>query len=391
MTREEYEILLRPEVVRAIAENRGRDSVAVALDSRIPHAREVASQVKYLARAASKLPSYAAAGCILPQRAFEQSSGEVCAALKPGCGGSALDLTCGLGVDTAALARRFGRVVAVERDEVLADVARENFRRLGIANVEVVTGDSAAYLRRALDEGRRFDWIYADPDRRDAAGRKMVCLEDCSPDIVPLLPEIRGTGQSLCVKLSPMFDVGEAFRIFGPCEVEAVSLGGECKEVNVHVRSGDGQSSVTAVAADSHGGVCRVSFPHGESAGELCRGPFRAERYRWIGVPDAALQKARLVARTLAGRADVWSENGFAFAAEAVEGVPVRWFEIAAAEPYNPRRLRRELHGARVEILRRDFPLSTAEICRACGVREGGGVRAAFTCAGGERLAIIIK
>ncbi|MDE6779805.1 MAG: methyltransferase domain-containing protein [Alistipes sp.] len=391
MTREEYEILLRPETVRAIAGNRGRDSVEVALDGRLTHAREVASQVKYLARAESKLPSYAAAGCILPPRAFEQSSSEVCAALKPGSGDAALDLTCGLGVDTAAVARRFGRVVAVERDEVLADVARENFRRLGIANVEVVTADSAEYLRRALDEGRRFDWIYADPDRRDAAGRKMVCLEDCSPDLVPLLPEIRRSGQALCVKLSPMFDVDEAFRIFGPCEVETVSLGGECKEVNVHLRPDAVQSSVTAVAADSHGAVCRVSFPREDAAGELCREPFRAERYRWLGVPDAALQKARLVARTLAGRADVWSENGFAFAAEAVEGVPVRWFGIEAAEPYNPRRLRRELHGARVEILRRDFPLSTAEICRACGIREGGGMRAAFTRAGGEKLMIRLK
>ncbi|MDE6858476.1 MAG: SAM-dependent methyltransferase, partial [Alistipes sp.] len=264
-------------------------------------------------------------------------------------------------------------------------------RRLGIANVEVVTADSAEYLRRALDEGRRFDWIYADPDRRDAAGRKMVCLEDCSPDLVPLLPEIRRSGQALCVKLSPMFDVDEAFRIFGPCEVETVSLGGECKEVNVHLRPDAVQSSVTAAAADSHGAVCRVSFPREDAAGELCREPFRAERYRWLGVPDAALQKARLVARTLAGRADVWSENGFAFAAEAVEGVPVRWFGIEAAEPYNPRRLRRELHGARVEILRRDFPLSTAEICRACGIREGGGMRAAFTRAGGEKLMIRLK
>ena len=86
MTREEFSILCLPEVRQAIAGNRSRDAAAVAFDRRIPHPREVASQVKYLARAAVKLPSYAAAGCILPPRAFEQSSGELCAACKHGTG-----------------------------------------------------------------------------------------------------------------------------------------------------------------------------------------------------------------------------------------------------------------------------------------------------------------
>ena len=76
MTPEEYELLLTDEVQRAIAVSRGRDPLDVALDRTVPHARLVATQVKYLARAASKLPSYAAAQCILPPLAFEQASSE---------------------------------------------------------------------------------------------------------------------------------------------------------------------------------------------------------------------------------------------------------------------------------------------------------------------------
>lgn len=67
---------------RAIAANRGRDPLEVALDRNTPHARLVATQVKYLARAEAKLPSYAAAQCILPPLAFEQASSEACAAHK---------------------------------------------------------------------------------------------------------------------------------------------------------------------------------------------------------------------------------------------------------------------------------------------------------------------
>lgn len=59
----------------------------------------MATQVKYLARAAQKLPSYAAAQCILPPLAFEQASSEACAAHKLLEGDTVLDLTCGLGAD----------------------------------------------------------------------------------------------------------------------------------------------------------------------------------------------------------------------------------------------------------------------------------------------------
>ena len=169
----------------------------------------MATQVKYLARAAQKLPSYAAAQCILPPLAFEQASSEACAARKLLEGDTVLDLTCGLGVDALFLSRRFRRVVTLERNEVLARVAAENFSRMGVANVEVVCMSAEEYLRR---DGLRFDWIYADPDRRSAQGRKLVRLEDCSPDIVALKPRLAQVSGRLCVKNSPLFDVGEALR-----------------------------------------------------------------------------------------------------------------------------------------------------------------------------------
>lgn len=185
----EYTLLLTDEVQRAIAANRGRDPLEVALDRNTPHARLVATQVKYLARAEAKLPSYAAAQCILPPLAFEQASSEACAAHKRIAGGAVLDLTCGLGADAFFLARRFRRVVTLERDQTLARIAAENFRRLGATNIEVVNTSAEAYLAQP---GLHFDWVYADPDRRSGDGRKLVRLEDCSPDILSLMPLMAG-------------------------------------------------------------------------------------------------------------------------------------------------------------------------------------------------------
>ena len=226
MTSEEYELLLTDEVQRAIAASRGRDPLDVALDRTIPHARLVATQVKYLARAASKLPSYAAAQCILPPLAFEQASSEACAAHKRIDGDTSLDLTCGLGVDALFLSRRFRRVVTLERSETLARIAAENFRRLQAANIEVVHTSAEEYLQRP---GLRFDWIFADPDRRSADGRKLVRLEACSPDVTALMPLIMRASGRLCIKNSPLFDVDEALRLFPDSRVEVVSLGDESR------------------------------------------------------------------------------------------------------------------------------------------------------------------
>ena len=99
ITYEQFTLLCTEEIRRAVDENISRDPLAVALDKRVTHAAEVATQVKYLDRARKKLPSYYEARCIIPSLAFEQSSSEECAGHKPLGGGSVLDLTCGLGVD----------------------------------------------------------------------------------------------------------------------------------------------------------------------------------------------------------------------------------------------------------------------------------------------------
>ena len=370
MTLEEYEWLVSDEATRAVAANRSRDPLEVALDPRVPCARTVATQVKYLQRAASKLPSYAAAQCLLPPLAFEQASSERCAMHKCIGGDSVLDLTCGLGVDAWALSRRFGRVVTLERSEVLARVARENFRRLGVANIEVVAVSAEEYLEQAPE---RFDWVYADPDRRSASGRKLVRLEDCSPSVPALLPAIRRAGRRLCLKNSPLFDVGEALRLFPDSRVEVVSLDGECKEVMV---CDDGTGPAVTATALGSGERSFTARPDAEAPHP---GAFDPSRYAWLTVPDVALQKARLARLHLAGKADIWSDNGFGFSAERPLDVIGKVFAVERIEPYDPRRLRRELKGCGATILKRDFPLAAEEIMRRTGLRAGDGVRLAFT------------
>ncbi len=382
LTHEEFLKLCTAEVRDAIEAAQGRDPLAVAMDRKIAEARLVATQVKYLARAARKLPSYAAALCILPPRAFEQSSSEATAAHKALEGDAVLDLTCGLGVDALALSRRFRRVVALERDAVLAEVARENFSRLGVANIEVVNSAAEDYLATCRE---RFDWVYADPDRRSAEGRKMVRLEDCSPDVVSLRDRIAAIAPRLAVKNSPLFDVDEARRLFPTARIEVVSLHDECKEVNIY-DDGSGPS-ITATA------LGKGSF---SAAPDMVQPPlpesFDAAEYRYLIVPDVALQKARLVRRHLdAEGIDCWSDNGFGFARHEPQGLLGRVLAVEAIEPYDPRALKREMKGRGVELFRRDFPVAAEEVMRRMGAHPGGEHRMAVTKIGGDFWTIRLK
>ena len=383
MTHEEKDILLLREVRDAIDANIERDPVRIALDRNIPHAREVATQVKYLQRARTKLPMLYDARCIIPQRAFEQSSSQQCAAAKRIEGESLLDLTCGLGIDAMSFARKFKRVVAIERDEVLAEVVRENLRRLNIANIEVVTSSAEDYLASCNEH---FDWVYADPDRRTAEGRRVVRLEDCSPNMLELWPAIERISKRVAIKNSPLFDVDEAFRLFGDCSVEVISLGGECKEVMIYVDGAEPRLVAEAV------GVGRYEVSRDEALkASLSSHDFAAEEYRYLIVPDVALQKARLTASALQGKADIWSNNSFGFARQKTEGVLGRTEKIISVEEYDSKALRRELKGKGVDIMMRDFPTSLDEVRRKCGLRSGNTHRIALTRIGGKCYTIWLE
>lgn len=380
ITAEEFELLRTEELRQAVAAARGRDPLDVALDRTVPHARLVATQVKYLARAERKLPTYAAAQCILPPRAFEQASSEATAAHKAIEGDTVLDLTCGLGVDSLYLSRRFRRVVALERDPLLARITSENFSRMGVANIEVVNTSAEEYLRQ---EGLHFDWIYADPDRRSAEGRKLVLLEACSPDILTLKPLLDRVSERLCLKNSPLFDVDEALRLFPDSRVEVLSLGDECKEMLIYA---DGTGPLVTATALGIG-----SFAAAPGAVPPETPPFDPERFRWLVIPDVALRKARLTRLHLAGKADCWSDNGFGFAAAEPHGVIGRVSPIESIEPYDPKRLKRGLKGRGVEILKRDFPLPPDELMRRLGAHPGADLRMAFTKIGNDFWAIRLK
>lgn len=380
----EIEALLSPEVRAAIEENIERNPNDIALSKGVPSPRLVATQVKYLQRARRKLPSYYTARAILPSLAFEQSSSEECAAHKRFEGGLALDLTCGLGVDSLYLSRRFGRVVASEHNPTLATITRHNLQLLGAHNVEIFEGKAEELLERT----DHAELIYADPDRRSAEGRKLVCLEDCSPNIAELLPRLKEKADNLAIKLSPLFDVKEALVRFGEgSEVEVISLGGEVKEVVVYWSKGATGHTITATALGSGS----ISVDADNRRNLTPSEPFEPSEYHYLVVPDAALRKAGLVAEWYA-REGLDCYGPYGFAAHKPQGTMGHIYRIKVSLPYQPKQMKKLLGRERnIELIRHSFPLSSAAICKALGVREGAGPRWAFAEIEGKMWAFEIE
>ena len=376
---EEFSILCSAECYDAVKANIERKPTDIALDRRVPHASVVATQVKNLQKCRAKLPSYFAVQAIVPTLAYEQSSSEECALRKQLSGESVLDLTCGLGVDAYALSKRFKRVLTIERNEMVAEVARENFRRLGADNIEVICSSAEEYL---ADCTEHFDWCFSDPDRRGSKGEKLVRLEDCSPDVVALMPTLQKIAERICIKCSPLFDVDEAFRLFGDCSVETVSLGGEAKEVNIYI---DGSASkLSAVAIGAGEFSCSVEE---RNSAKWSAQPADLSQYRYITLPDVALQHSRMVAVAFEGKCDVWSNNGVALSTEKPEGVLGRLFEVEAIYEIDSA-FKKMMRGRKAEIYRRDFPMANAEICKRYRCSEGGSEKWCFTRIGESFIAI---
>ncbi|MBO5902915.1 MAG: SAM-dependent methyltransferase [Tidjanibacter sp.] len=384
MTHSELELLQTDEVRTLIEQNIERDPNKIALDKRIPHAGLVATQVKYLQRARRKLPDYYEARAIIPAIAYEQSSSLQSASTKLESGALCIDLTCGLGVDSLALSKQFERVISVEIDPIRAEVARVNFARLGATNIEVVCASAEEFV--ASFEGKA-DLVYADPDRREQ-GKRLVHPEECSPNVVALLPRLREIAKRLMFKNSPLFDTEEAFHIFGEeCRVEAVSVAGECKEVVVTLGEGIAEPEIVARAVGIGDFALRRA-----TRGTASPDSSRSIEWRWLLVPDVALRKARIATdycRTFEG-VEIFGNESYAFAESAPEGFIGKCWEIDSIHPYKPKELQKKI-GKKIEILRQNFPYSTAEICRSLKVKEGGSERWAMTTAAGSEWAIKLK
>ena len=352
----------------------------------------------------TKLPEwYEIPEIIYPDRlSFEQSSSSATAKYKASIadrivnGGRIADLTGGLGADSIAFSRVASQVMYNEMEPVRAEAARHNFPLLGAENISVSSfcveeagkSEGAANFWETL---KRFspDLVYMDPARRSATGSKVFLLEDCSPDVLTLIPDIFGICNNLLLKLSPMADISMLLKRLqdhgaGTKELHIVSAGGECKELLLWCTPST--TDDTALIINENGNILRTSIA-AESAAvpQFLQDAAQLNSMQFLFEPGKALAKAGLFNAicTMQDNADDGTmllkagRSTHLYFTDSQNNASNfgKTFKIIGLAPFCKQGIRDfSAKYPRAEVSARNLPLTSEELRRKLKVQSGGDI-----------------
>ncbi|MCD7962211.1 MAG: hypothetical protein LUF90_01360 [Rikenellaceae bacterium] len=354
----------------------------------------VCRQIKYLQKCRVKIPEYFNARCIIPPISFEQASSGITALSKEYSGKLCIDLTCGLGVDSYFFSKKFGQVISIEKNKVLSEIAKLNFKSLGAENITVINKCAEDFITDYT--GPKADVLYIDPARRDDKGGKKFLLEDCSPDIQGIIEQCLKISERTVIKLSPLFDIKEITEKFSTCldKIDIISVRDECKEVIAECSSTNHKPvtiTVNAVGGKKYDFSIEDSGVRDEKISDI-------ESYNYLLVPDVCFYKGRLTVayfKKYLSDTDIStpSSTGFSFSKSVPYDFCGKAYKITELTEYNPKKVRNLLKGKGIKnltILKKDFQFPLYEITKALKIGTGGNNFAAVTTVNGKKYFMLL-
>ena len=294
------------------------------------------------------------------------------------------DLGCGIGGDAMALAGLGLDVLAVERDEATAACATVNLGHLPTARV--VHADA-----REIDlAAEGIDAIYADPARRNAAGRRVFDVASYEPPLAELLA-MRERVPALGVKVAPGIphrDLPEQ------AHAQWVSVDGHVVEAGLWF---------AGLAPEGPGRSALVIRPGGAAtataAGDPRRDPERAPHgplAAYLYEPDGALIRAGLVNQVCEAVGGVLVDPSIAYvtAPRLVATPYATTYRVVDRLPFGLKRLRsylRERGVGRVAIKKRGTAVSPESLRRQLDLRGPAESTLVLTRVGGAQTVLVVE
>lgn len=335
-------------------------------------------QIEGRERTADKLPTFASIpDWWYPVRlSCEQCSSELTArykasllsplALGEGKEERFLDLTGGYGVDTYFLSEQFIHTDYVEQNEELCRIAAHNFALSQKSKVERQKLSIAIHNTTAEDfllssPCGEAGWglIFLDPARRDSHGSKVFRIEECTPNVVELLPTLLAHSKRLLIKLSPMLDLTQAVTSLSQVnwDIHIVAIKNEVKEVLL-LSGGTGQITTIDLAQKDQAFVftreeeqhCGLDIRDGKLANYLYE-------------PNAAILKAgayKLVAQRF-GLHKLDVNTHLYTSRQFIENFPGRVWRITEKQNLK-----------QANVLTRNYPLTSEQLKKKLHLRDGG-------------------
>ncbi len=335
-------------------------------------------QIKGRQIAKNKLPTwYAHLEIVYPSHlSLEQASSEVTARYKTSLIGNEVqsfaDLTGGMGVDFSFLATRFEKSIYVEQNKELCETAVYNFNLLGIKKFFVENSSSETFLSKT----DAVDVIYLDPSRRDQSGRKVVRIEDCSPNVAEIQDLLFKKSKLVLVKFSPMLDIALAVKnLKNINEIHVVSVDNECKELLFLLSGTPKLTKYVAVNLNKITGIQKYCFTPEEEQNSAVS--FAETVRKYLYEPNSSILKAGAF-RSVACKFSVQKlhVNSHLYTSDKlVLDFPGRIFEVQNRFTPNKKNIKTFVSNTKkANIVVRNFPMSVAEIRQKTGLKEGGEI-----------------
>jgi len=336
--------------------------------------RWMLQQVEGRERTADKLPAFAAIDdWWYPIRlSCEQCSSEITARYKASLIANdqklMADLTGGYGVDTYFLSEHFTHTDYIEQNAELCRIAAHNFS-LQHLDISIQNSTAEAFLKTA----GQYDLIYLDPARRDSHGGKVFRLEDCTPNVVELLPTLLShlmPQGRIMLKLSPMLDITQAVKELSAISLQwsvyVVAVRNEVKEILLLSHQPSVVSPQTITAIDLAEPEKAFSFTREEEREVNFK--FQISNFKFIYEPNAAILKAgayKLVAQRFGlQKLDV---NTHLYVSDTlIENFTGRIWQIKSQITNH------KLQIEHANVLTRNYPLTPEQLKKKLKLKDGG-------------------
>ena len=366
--------ILKPSVQQYIQENLDTDLHKLILKGS-PFSgvsvQEIAQQIEGKKKTQKKLPLWFETAQVYypPKINLEQSSSHATALYKSKLitGKNCIDLTGGFGVDSYYFSNQFEKLVSCELNRNLCKIAEHNHALFQSKNIETVVGDSLAYLKETTLD---FDWIYADPSRRNDSKEKVFLLEDCSPNIPAKLDFLFEYSPQILIKNSPMLDLKSSLReLKFTKEIHVLAVQNEVKELLFVLKKNYAEKvHVKTINITRDAPQCFSFFYNEEEEASY------SDPQYYLYEPNAAILKSGAFQQVSAQlKINKLHQHSHLYTSDMLlPNFPGRIFIIKQQLKYDKKELLKHFPSKKANITTRNFPETVAQIRKKTQLKDGG-------------------
>ncbi len=351
--------------------------------------QELANQIIAKQKSKHKLPSwFNTSNIFYPSKLnIEQTSSEITANYKLRLinGKSIIDLTGGFGVDSFYFSKTFDQVIHCEIDEYLSEIANHNFNKLQNNNIKTVSTNGIEFL---INTNNNYDFIYADPCRRNDKKGKVFLFRDCLPNIPDNLDLLFSKSNNVLIKSSPILDISQAINELEHVkEVHILAVKNEVKELLFLLEKSYDDKVLISTHNITKDTTDVFSFIKNDETNAIYDFP-----KKYIYEPNAAILKSGGF-QQVSIKFDISKlhQNSHLYTSEKfIEKFPGRSFKILNSFLYNKKTFRKYIpQKTKANITTRNFPKTVEQIRKETKLLDGGDKYLFFTTNIAHKLIVI--